>query len=118
MQKVMRLGERRVRISMKSGFCRMAGRKHHSNNTFCDVTPGLLCSGAGTSSAATALPDRSISLALELETLDAIFERCLQASSRPTACSERHEAVCRWALTSAGLTRQHLNKDPCFFTFG
>lgn len=44
-QKVVQLGPERMRVSMRLGFCKIAGREHSSNNTFLDVTPGQVRQG-------------------------------------------------------------------------
>ena len=41
LQKVVLLSPGLLRLSMRLGHCRLAGREHSSNNTYFDVTPGL-----------------------------------------------------------------------------
>ena len=45
LQKVVVLGPGRLRASMHLGHCKLAGREHASNNTFMNITPGLVAQG-------------------------------------------------------------------------
>lgn len=45
LQKVVKLGDGKLRASMHLGHCKLAGREHSSNNTYMDITPGKIAQG-------------------------------------------------------------------------
>ena len=69
LQKVVRLGDGRIRASMHLGHCMLAAREHASNNTYMDVTPGRIAQGCWDGDCRT-----KGSFEIALDTPHALFE--------------------------------------------